>query len=374
MLSKKLTYVLIIGLLFCLVLAGCGEKQVISSKSTGNPEYENQKIVIEGKIEEPKEITVADMRQLPQKEFQCSFQRATGETENFKAAGPTFKDVMNYVGIDIEEFKGIGFIAKDGYYCLVTPEIMDNREMILALAIDKQLELPENLRPARLCIPDEFGPYWVRMVDKIVLYKEIPQKEIASVWIFNNLAEGIEPYPYEYYGSKDDAIELAQIFSRFDNVDSRAFFTMKSSDGFIKNEALSMVGKHYYIKVAGEGAPMNICPNIKLGMNVKNIAWFSTNADAAVFPEEMAELIGEKELNGVKGIALEEMLEEVQLRDIEEKQFELAGTNGERVRVNGTDLSQGLLVINDDKTCSVVWQGGTGLQPVDNLLRIRFMQ
>ncbi len=374
MLYRKFTYVLIIGLLFCLVLAGCAEKQVISSKSTGNPEYENQKIVIEGEIEEPKEITVADMRQLPQKELQCSFQRATGQTEKFKAAGPNFEDVMNYAGIDIKEFKGIGFIAKDGYYCLVTPEIMDNREMILALAIDKQLELPENLRPARLCIPDEFGPYWVRMVDKIVLYKEIPEKEIASVWIFNNLAEGIEPYPYEYYGSKDDAIELAQIFSRFDNVDSRAFFTMKSSDGFIKNEALSMVGKHYYIKVAGEGAPMNICPNIKLGMNVKNIAWFSTNADAAVFPEEMAELIGEKEINGVKGIALEEMLEEVQLRDIEEKQFELAGPNGERVRVNGTDLSQGLLVINDDKTCSVVWQGGTGLQPVDNLLRIRFMQ
>lgn len=374
MLSRKLSYILIISLLSCLVLAGCTEKQVISSKSSGNPEYENQKIVIEGEIEEPKEITVADMRQLPQKEIQCSFQKATGETEKFKAAGPTFKDVMNYAGVDIKEIKGVGFIAKDGYYCLVTPEIMDNKEMILALAIDKQLELPENLRPARLCIPDEFGPYWVRMVDKIILYKEIPQKEIASVWIFNNLAEGIEPYPYEYYGSKDDAIELAQIFSRFDNVDSRAFFTMKSSGGFMKNEALSMVGKHYYIKVAGEGAPMNICPNIKLGMNVKNIAWFSTNADAAVFPEEMAELLGEEEINGTKGIVLEEMLEEVQLRDIEAKQFELMGTNGESVRVSGKDLSQGLLVINKDKTYSVVWQDGTGLQPVDNLLRVRSVQ
>ncbi len=119
---------------------------------------------------------------------------------------------------------------------------------------------------------------------------------------------------------------------------------------------------------------MNICPNIKLGMNVKNIAWFSTNADAAVFPEEIAELVGEKEINGTKGIALEEMLEEVQLQDIEEKQFELMGTNGESIRVNGKDLSQGLLVINKDETCSVVWQEGTGLQPVDNLLRIRSVQ
>ena len=371
---NKTSYFFLISLLFCIILTGCAEKQVISSKSSGNQEYEQQKIIIEGDIEESKEITVAEMRQLPQKESKCSFQRATGEMEEFHAAGPDFSDVMAHAGIDVKDFKGFGIIATDGYYCLVTPEIINNRDMILALAIDEQLELPKNMRPARLCIIDEFGPYWVRMVDKIILYKDIPKKDITSVWIFNNLAQGIEPYPYEYYGSKDDAIELAQIFSRFDNVDSRAFFTMKSSDGFIKNEALSMVGKHYYIKVAGEGAPMNICPNIKLGMNVKNIAWFSTNADAAVFPEEMAELIGEKEINGVKGIALEEMLEEVQLRDIEEKQFELAGTNGERVRVNGTDLSQGLLVINDDKTCSVVWQGGTGLQPVDNLLRIRSVQ
>lgn len=374
MVTRKITYILMVCFLACFILTGCAEKQIISSKSSDNPEYEKQKIVIEGDIEESKEITVAQMRQLPQKTMQCSLQRATGEMEKFTAAGPSFDDVMTNAGINVKEFKGIGFIAKDGYYCLVTPEIMDNREIILALAVDKQLELPENLRPARLCILDEFGPYWVRMVDKIVLYKEIPQKDITSVWIFNNLTEGIEPYAYEYYGSKDDAIELAQIFSRFDNVDSKAFFTMKSSDGFIKNEALSMVGKHYYIKVEGEGAPMNICPNIKLGMNVKDIAWFSTNADAVVFPEEMAELIGEKEINGVKGIVLADMLEEVQLRDMEEKQFEVVENNGESIRVSGKDLSQGLVVIKDDGTCQVVWQKGTGLQPIDNLLRIRFVQ
>ncbi len=374
MIARKITYVLMVCFLFCVILSGCAEKQIISRKSTGNPEYEKQKIVFKGDIEEGKEITVAQMRQLPQNEKQCSFLRSTGETEKFTAAGPSLEDVMTEVGIDVKEFKGIGFVAKDGYYCLVTPEIMDNREIILALAIDKQLELPENLRPARLCILDEFGPYWVRMVDEIVLYKEIPQKDIASVWIFDNLAEGIEPYLYEYYGSKDDAIELAQILSRFDNVDSRAFFTMKSSDGLIKNEALSMVGKHYYIKVAGEGAPMNICPNIKLGMNVKDIAWFSTNADAAVFPEEMAELIGEKEINGIKGIVLADMLEEVQLRNMEEKQFEVMGIDGDIVRVSGKDLSQGLVAIEDDGVCRVVWQDGTELQAVDNLLRVRSIE
>ena len=146
---------------------------------------------------------------------------------------------------------------------------------------------------------------------------------------------------------------------------------MKSADGFTKSEALSMVNKHYYIKVAGEGAPMNICPNIKLGMNVKHIAWFSTNADAAIFPEQMAELMGEKDFSGIKGIVLKDILEEVQLKGIEEKEFELVGMDGESVTVSGKDLSQGLLHIEDDGNYLVLWQEGTGLQAVDNLLCIR---
>ncbi len=374
MLSQKTKYLFLICCLFCLILAGCTEKQVTSSKSSGNPEYEKQKIIIEGDIEGTKEVTVGDMRQLLQKELEGSFQRTTGLLENFKAAGPILNDVLAHVGVDVQEFKGIGVVGRDGYYCLVTPEIMDNRELILALSIDGQSELPEDLRPARLCVQGEFGPYWVRMVDKIVLYKEIPKKDITSVWIFNNLVEGIEPYPYEYYGSKDNAIELAQVFARFDNVNNKAFFTMKSSDGFIKNEALNMVSKRYYIKVEGNDAPMNISPNIKLGMNVKYIAWFSTNADAAVFPEEMTKLIGEKEINGIKGISLEEMLEEIRVENIEEKQFEVMGVNGESVKVSGKDLSKGLVVFKDDGTYPVVWQDGTEFKPVSNLLRIRSVQ
>lgn len=374
MLLKKTTHLFFICCLLCFILAGCAEKPVISSQSSGNSEYENQKIIIEGEIEGTKEITVSEMRQLPQKELHGSFQRTTGLTESFRASGPTFNDVMAHVGVDVKEFKGIGFIGKDGYYCLVTPEIMENRELILALAIDGEVELPENLRPARLCIQEELGPYWVRMVDKIVLYKEIPKKDITSVWIFKNLAEGIDPYPYEYYGSRDNAIELAQVLARFDNVNSKAFFTMKSADGFTKHEALNTVNKRYYIKVAGKDAPMNISPNIKLGMNVKHIAWFSTNADAAVFPEEMIELTGENTINGIKGLALGEMLEEVQLQGIEEKQFEVIGVSGESVKVSGKDLSKGLVVVKNDGAYPVVWQDGTDFKPVSNLLRIRLVQ
>jgi DMSO/TMAO reductase YedYZ molybdopterin-dependent catalytic subunit len=354
--------------LLCFALAGCeGEK----TSGPRNPEYENLKIVVEGDLEEPREITVGEMRALPRKELNASLTRTTGLLEEFKAAGPTVKDVLEYLGIDYQDYKGIGFTGRDNYYCLVTPEIMAERELILALTIDGEQELPEELQPARLCVQGEHGPYWVKMVDKIVLYKEIPEKDITSVWVFKNLAEGIEPYPYEYYGSKDDAIELAQIFSRFDNVDSKAFFTMKSADGFKKNEAINMVSQRYYIKVTGEDAPVNMAPNIKLGMNVAHIAWFSTNGDAAIFPEEIVQLTGEQQAGAQKGISLQAILEEVGLFDLEEKQFEVIGTDGNSVKVSGQELNKGLLLINADGTYPVIWQEGAGHKSVDNLLRIR---
>ena len=57
--------------------------------------------------------------------------------------------------------------------------------------------------------------------------------------------------------------------------------------------------------------------------------------------------------------------------DLEEKQFEVIGTDGNSVKVSGQDLNKGLLLINADGTYSVVWEEGAGHKSVDNLLRIR---
>ena len=362
---------IIIFLLISLtLLTGCGKKEIASSKSTGKEDYENQVITIEGAEDGDKKITVAEMRKLDQKELKASLTRTTGLLEEFKAAGPTVKDVLAQVGVDIEEYEGLGFIGRDGYYCLVVPEIVENYELILALAVDDNPELPTDTRPARLCVQGEFGPYWVRMLDKIVLYEEIPQKDIDSVWVFKNLVEGIEPYSYEYYGSKDNSIELAQVFSRFDDINYEAFFTMKSADGFLKNESMNVVGQMHYIKIDGEGSPMNISPHIKLGMNVKNMAWFSTNADAAIFPEQMARLLEETEINDCEGVLLGDIFEEVRVRDIEDKSFEIIDVSGESFKINGSDLYKGILTV-DGGNYRVVWDESEGLPLIKNLLCIK---
>ena len=260
---------------------------------SGDAQYEAQTIQIEGLLElngGTAEISVAELRALPQHELDASYRRTTGLYEEFHMAGPLLRDVIKFAGGDIDDYAGLGMIGRDNYYCLFPREVLDNTpDLLLAVVIDGQAKLSDNVAPAHAAVQGQFGPYWVKQVSKIVLYEQIPEKTITSVWVFHNLTAGIEPVEYEYYGSKDHAIDLEQLFSRLDHVDSKAFFSMKSSDGFIKNEAMNLVKSRYYIKIDGDDAPTNVAPYIMLGMNVQKIAWISTNADAAVFPYMLME-------------------------------------------------------------------------------------
>jgi predicted transcriptional regulator of viral defense system len=197
---NRLIALLLISLL-CLSVAGCGQKEMASARSTGKEEYENQIIVIQGAKDGNKEVTVAEMRKLEQKELNASLTRTTGMLEEFKASGPTVKDVLALVGEDMYEYKGLGFVGRDGYYCLVTPEIIENYELVLALAVDDNPELANDTKPARLCIQGEYGPYWVRMVDKIVLYEEIPKKDLVRK-IRRNIYSPVNPVTGQVVASR----------------------------------------------------------------------------------------------------------------------------------------------------------------------------
>ncbi|HPT69428.1 MAG TPA: chitobiase/beta-hexosaminidase C-terminal domain-containing protein [Syntrophomonas sp.] len=375
-LRKGKSLIALLTILFLTVtMTGCG------AKDSGDPKYEAQVIAIEG-LNQAKdadvsitEISITELRKLPQHDLDASYKRTTGLYEEFKMSGPYLTDVIKHLGGDLNDYAGIGVLGSDGYYCLLSKELIKaTPDLMLAVVIDKNAKLDEDNAPARLAVQGQFGPYWVKRIEKIILYKQIPEKVITSVWIFNNLAAGIEPYQYEYYGSKDDSIDLEQIFSRLDHVDSKAFFTMKSADGFKKNEVLNMVKSRYYIKVEGKDAPTNVSPYIKLGMNVQNIAWVSTNADAAIFPGKMMEYMDTKVIDGQKGITLDEVLYETEVKQVKSETFDILGTKGEKITVAGKDMSLGILVPQKDGSVGVVWDKSTGYKNMDNLLRIRLVE
>jgi len=359
-----------------LAVVGCGKPAVPEKPvDSGDEAYEAMTIQIEGLRELGggiAEISVAELRALPQLEINTSYFRTTGLEEEFLMSGPLLRDVIAYAGGNIDDYAGLGMIGRDNYYCLFSREVLDNTpDLLLAVMVDGEAKLDSESAPARAAVPGEFGPYWVKQIAKIVLYEEVPQKNITSVWVFSSLTAGIEPYEYEYYGSRDRAIDLEQLFSRLDHVDSRAFFTMKSADGFTKNEAMNMVKSRYYIKIDGEDAPTNVAPYIMLGMNVHSIAWISTNADAAVFPYMLIEYMDTVTVKGRSGVPLSEVLYETGVETVRDASFDLIGTAGERYRVSGAELLDAILVPLPDGGGMVLWPDGYEYPDIESLMRIR---
>ncbi|MCL1816061.1 MAG: molybdopterin-dependent oxidoreductase [Clostridiales bacterium] len=346
-------------------------------KDSGDAAYEAYTIHIEGLRELEggiAELSVAELRALPQHELAASYKRTTGLTEEFLMCGPLLYDVIALAGGNLDDYAGLGIVGRDNYYCLFSREVIaSTTEMLLAVIIDGQTKLDGDNYPARAAVPGQFGPYWVKQVARLILYEEVPGKNITSVWLFANLTEGILPYDYEYYGSLDKAIDMEQMFSRLDYVDSRAFFTMKSVDGFKKNEAMNMVKSRYYLKITGADAPTNVAPYIKLGMNVQKIAWVSTNADAAIFPNMLLEYMESISIRGQSGLPLSEILYEVELDTVKGATFDLLGTAGERYRVCGAELANAILIPLPQGGGRVMWAEDSGYPDIENLLRIRLV-
>ena len=374
---RCLSAVLIICI--AIVFVGCGEATVPATNATqgGDEAYEAQTIQIEG-IRELSggvaEISVSELRTLPQHEVDAVYSRTTGLEERYHMSGPLLEDVIALAGGDLGGYGGLAMIGHDGYYCLFSREVLDvTPDLLLAVVVDGVAVLDAETGPVRAAVPGQFGPYWVKQIARIVLYEEVPGKNITNVWVFNNLTAGIEPVKYEYYGSQDNAIDLEQLFSRLDHVDSRTFFTMKSTDGFKKNEAMNMVKSRYYIKIDGEDAPTNVTPYIKLGMNVQKIAWISTGADAAVFPYMLTEYMDTETVRGQAGVPLDEVLYEVEVGAVRAANFELIGTAGERYLVSGGELSGAILVPLPDGGGGVLWKDGYDYPDIDDLIRIRLV-
>ncbi|MFA9422917.1 MAG: hypothetical protein ACERLG_05035, partial [Sedimentibacter sp.] len=221
-------------------------------------------------------------------------------------------------------------------------------------------------KPMRVSVPLELGPYWVKMVTNIDLYSEISPKDIDKVYAFDALTRDIEPYYYEYYGSKDKSIEIGKILKKFDYVDEKGFFTMGATDGLVKNETISMVRQRYFIKVEGENAPMNIAPNFKLGMNVKEMTHFSTTKDAVIFPDKIKEVVRTKELNGREMLLLEDVLLTAGMRWVDDSTFIAVKTDNTKVELSLNQILN-CYIINENEKVTLVNDGN---EIMTDLLRI----
>ncbi|WP_325224511.1 FMN-binding protein [Schnuerera sp.] len=310
-------------------------------------------------------IDIEKIKEYEQLEMDVVLINTTGTETDMKVKGPTLRHILEKEGLNLRDYEGVGISGRDGYYTMVDREKLEVNDVILVWQVNGK-DLKEEEKPVRIAIPNELGPYWVKMVSSIDLYGEISPKAIDKVHIFAPLTEDIEPYYYEYYGSKDKSIEVGQILRKFDNVDEKGFFTMAASDGLIKNETLSLVRQRYFLKVEGDNAPMNIAPNFKLGMNVKNMTHFSTTKDAVIFPEKMVEVVRTKDINGSEGLLLEDVLLTAGMRWTDNNQFNIIGRDDAKVEITLEEMLDSYIV--DDGNIVVLYQGESEI--MKDILRI----
>lgn len=298
-------------------------------------------------------INTEDLKAFPQVTSETILQKTTGVKINIKAEGPLLKDILNKNGININDYEAIGITGRDSYYTMVSKDIIENRDIILGIRFDDKEILKEE-KPIRVVIPDEMGVYWVKMVNRIDLYTHISPKDIQNVHIFKALTRDIEPYFYEYYGSKDESYLVGKILSKFDHVDQNGFFTMAGSDGLVKNETISMVRDRYYIKTGGDNAPMNIGPAFKLGMNVKEMSCFSTTTDAVIFPDVMIKVLDEEAVPQGKAVRLKKALEEAGMVLDDAVSLVLTDMNGKVYPITPSQLENSYLIPTDNGADAVI--------------------
>ena len=356
------------GVLAAGLLAGCTLPQTQAS-------YDKQTIKIEFPDGGTKTVSIAALRKLPQHHLSASYLRSTGKRESYQMDGPELKDVLASVGANLDDYAQVSVGGSDGYYTLLSRDIIAETkpdQLLVAVKVNGKAKLDKAVAPAWLTVQGQRGPYWVKMVNQITLYKDEQKKDITTVWVFSNLTQSIKPISYPYFGEKDEAINLQDVWPLLDSVNWKSFFTMKSSDGYLRNESLRAVMKDYYLKTTGKDAPINVAPTIDPAFGVKNIAWCSTDADAMIFPSQMAKLLGTTGVGGdYQGVALDKILKEVGVTDIASKKFVLEDVSGASATVSGSDLSKIWLVTTGSKS-SIYYDGSLGtVTPISNLLDIR---
>ena len=289
-------------------------------------------------------INTDSIKEYEQLEADVTLINTTGTENSMRVKGPTLRHVLEREGLDLAAYEGIGITGRDGYYTMVDREKLINNDVILVWEVNGKPIRDED-KPMRIAMPNELGPYWVKMVSNIDLYKTISPKNIDKVHMFDALTRDIEPYYYEYYGSKDKSVEIGKILIKFDDIDDKGFFTMGASDGLVKNETISMVRQRYFIKIEGENAPMNIAPTFKLGMNVKLMTHFSTTKDAVVFPEQMKNIVKTQEIAGKTGLSVEDIILTVGMSWDEDTVFNVVSPdNVQQYQMNSKNLDRYQLI------------------------------
>ena len=360
---NRLTLFLLV-LTIMLTLAGCGKK----AETAGNPVTadDGQEILITGLQDSDYKITVGDLKKLPAVTKKARANRANGETVKVKATGPLLEDVLQQKGKSVKDYSTIRFTARDGYSIAVPPDVLKNREIILAYQIDGKPLDAEN-EPVRVVIPGERAMYWMRMLDRIDLETGAEQIPVTKVVFLETAVKTLPQEDYQHFDSTDKAIKTKDLVDSYAETDKVKNIFIKASDGLHKNETKSnFLGA--YIKITGKEVPKFLAPHLPQGMHVRDILYINYGKTSFLSYSQGQKVLSLQTLDGQSGIALSDVIKQTGLNRAAKYKFSSLDGSSWELAVN--DLGSGLIYENGQGNLAFCCPEIVADKSVDNLVAI----
>jgi DMSO/TMAO reductase YedYZ molybdopterin-dependent catalytic subunit len=365
---KRLSLLLLV-LIIMLTLVGCSSKTDTATSNPAVPD-DGKEILITGLSDSDYKITVGDLKKLPAVTKRARATRADGEIVKVKATGPLLEDVLQQKGKSIKDYSTIRFTARDGYSIAVPPDVLKNREIILAYQIDGKPLDAEN-EPVRVVIPGERAMYWVRMLDRIDLETGAEQIPIKKVVFLETAVKTLPQEDYQHFDSTDKAIKTKDLVDSYAETDKVKNIFIKASDGLHKNETKSnFLGA--YIKITGKEVPKFLAPHLPQGMHVRDVLYINYGKTSFLSYSQGQKVLSPQTLDGRSGIALSDVIKQTGLSRA--AKYKLSSLDGSSWELAVNELGSGLIYKNGQGNLAFCCPEIAADKNVDNLLAIECME
>ncbi|MDM8533726.1 molybdopterin-dependent oxidoreductase [Clostridiaceae bacterium HSG29] len=343
--NKKLVMLLV---LVVVLMVGCA---TVGETVSDELAYEGGLKIVSNDIE--KTVLYNDIYKMENTTVEMKNLSSSGETAEVEVTGASLLNIIEEMGIDINEVASLRFIAGDGYEIDVPKEIFDGKDIILAYKFDGE-NLFEPQMPLRTAINDVRSMYWViNLVEiDINLSSDIEVEDVVDgnqvYYILEEAVKSLETEDYSYYDATDSAIRVKDLFEKYvDNTSNSVKFI--ATDNFEKTEELDIL-MDGYIKITGENAPLFTSPDMPAGMQVKNIVSLKCGNTTFLTGKLLQDKFTQKKVRNKSGASLEEI---VTFLDITSDKIEFFASDGYSAQVERNLMNEGILNLMDDTTYQI---------------------
>jgi hypothetical protein len=294
--------------LFAAGLSACG------SDDPSSLPYRDSEVVISGVAGEDFPVTIAELAALELVSEKAEAARSNGDIVKITAVGPTLETFLAQYGKKQSDYSAVRFTATDGYSISVGKEILEKREIVLALMDGNKAFDKGKSAPLRAVVIGERAMYWARMVCKIEFETGTESSVTSKVVFLDTVLPSMESKYSEEEGG--ELVSTIDLLSEYGGLSEGEKVYMSAFDGLQKTETIENFLKGY-IKYTGENAPQFCSPDLPEGMNLNGIVTARTGSVVYFSPARGTGIMPEKEAAGHKGLGFSDIIKEMKFMSVQ---------------------------------------------------------